>query len=156
MDLDRFDRQLLNLVQEDSGQTAERLAEQVELSPSAIQRRLRRMRDEGVIVRDCAIVDPVVVGRPNFFVVALQVERERSDLLTRLRKWLASESQVQQAFYVTGEADFILVVTAADNGAYEALMSRMMQENPNVRRYTTNVALGVVKRGLTLPVPIDP
>jgi DNA-binding Lrp family transcriptional regulator len=156
MDLDRFDRELLNLVQEDSAQTAERLAEQVELSPSAIQRRLRRMRDEGVIVRDCAVVDPAVVGRPNFFVVALQVERERSDLLTRLRKWLAVEAQVQQAFYVTGEADFILVVTATDNEAYEALMSRMMRENPNVRRYTTNVALGVVKRGLTLPVPIEP
>lgn len=156
MDLDRFDRQLLNLVQEDSGQTAERLAEQVELSPSAIQRRLRRMRDEGVIVRDCAVVDPAVVGRPNFFVVALQVERERSDLLTQLRKWLASEPQVQQAFYVTGEADFILVVTATNNEAYEALMSRMMQENSNVRRYTTNVALGLVKRGLTLPVPIEP
>ena len=44
MELDRFDRQLLNLVQADSGQTAERLAEQVELSPSAIQRRLRRLR----------------------------------------------------------------------------------------------------------------
>ena len=41
MELDRFDRQLLNLVQADSAQTAERLAEQVELSPSAIQRRLR-------------------------------------------------------------------------------------------------------------------
>ena len=154
MDLDHFDRQLLNLVQEDSGQTAERLAEQVELSPSAIQRRLRRMRDEGVIVRDCAIVDPAVVGRPNFFVVALQVERERADLLAQFRKWLTAEARVQQAFYVTGEADFILVITAADNEAYEALMSRMMLENPNIRRYTTNVALGVVKRGLTLPVPI--
>jgi len=156
MDLDRFDRQLLSLVQEDSGQTAERLAEQVELSPSAIQRRLRRMRDEGVIVRDCAIVDPAVVGRPNFFVVGLQVEREREDLLAQLRKWLAAEVRVQQAFYVTGDADFILVVTCPDTEDYETLMSRMMRENPNVRRYTTNVALSVVKRGLTLPIPTGP
>lgn len=156
MDLDRFDRQLLNLVQEDSGQTAERLAEQVELSPSAIQRRLRRLRDEGVIIRDCAIVDPAVVGRPNFFVVALQVERERADLLAQLRKWLAAEPHIQQAFYVTGEADFILVVTCPDTEAYEALMSRMMSANANIRRYTTSVALGVVKRGLTLPVPLEP
>ena len=59
MELDRFDRQLLNLVQADSTQTAERLAEQVELSPSAIQRRLRRLRDEGVIERECAILIPV-------------------------------------------------------------------------------------------------
>ena len=56
MELDRFDRQLLNLVQEDAGQTADRLAEQVALSPSAIQRRLRRLREHGVIARDAAVV----------------------------------------------------------------------------------------------------
>jgi DNA-binding Lrp family transcriptional regulator len=152
MELDRFDRQLLNLVQADSGQTAERLAEQVELSPSAIQRRLRRLREEGVIVRDCAIVDPAVVGRPDFFIVALEVERERADLLAQLRKWLAAEPHVQQVFYVTGEADFILVVTCPDTEGYDTLMSRMMRENPNVRRFKTNVALGVLKRGLALPI----
>lgn len=152
MSLDRLDRQLLNLVQEDSGQTAERLAEQVALSPSAIQRRLRRLREEGVIVRDCAVVDPKKVGRPTFFVVSLQVERERPELLSELRRWLAREPQVQQAFYVTGEADFVLIVTVPDTEAYDALMSRLVGENPNVRRFTTNVALGVIKRGLTLPV----
>jgi Lrp/AsnC family leucine-responsive transcriptional regulator len=155
MELDRFDRQLLNLVQADSGQTAERLAEQVELSPSAIQRRLRRLRDEGVIVRDCAIVEPAVVGRPDFFIVALEVERERADLLAQLRKWLTGEAHIQQVFYVTGEADFILVVTCPDTEAYEALMSRMVRENPNVRRFTTNVALSVLKRGLAIPIPIE-
>ncbi len=153
MELDRFDRQLLNLVQADSGQTAERLAEQVELSPSAIQRRLRRMREEGVIVRDCAIVDPAVVGKPDFFVVALQVERERAELLAQLRKWLTVEPCVQQVFYVTGEADFILVVTCPDTDAYDALMSRMVRENPNIKRFTTSVALGVLKRGLQIPIP---
>ena len=153
MDLDRFDRQLLKLVQADSGQTAEHLAEQVELSPSAIQRRLRRMREEGVIVRDCAVVDPAVVGKPDFFIVALQVERERAELLAQLRKWLSDEPHVQQVFYVTGEADFVLVVTCPDTQAYDALMTRMVQENPNIRRFTTNVALGVLKRGLEIPIP---
>lgn len=156
MELDRFDRQLLNLVQEDSGQTAERLAELVELSPSAIQRRLRRMREQGVIVRDAAVVDPASVGRPTFFIVSVQVERERPELLAQLRKWLAGQQQVQQVFYVTGEADFILVVTAPDTESYDALMSRMISENSNVKRFSTNVALNVVKRGLAIPVPLDP
>jgi Lrp/AsnC family leucine-responsive transcriptional regulator len=153
MDLDRFDRQLLNLVQADSGQTAERLAEQVELSPSAIQRRLRRMREEGVIVRDCAVVDPAVVGKPDFFVVALQVERERAELLAQLRKWLTAEPHVQQVFYVTGDADFILIVSCPDTQAYDALMSRMVQENPNIKRFTTSLALGILKRGLQISIP---
>jgi Lrp/AsnC family transcriptional regulator, leucine-responsive regulatory protein len=155
MEVDRFDRQLLNLLQEDAAQTAGRLAEQVGLSPSAIQRRIRRMRSKGVIVRDAAIVDPGQVGRPTLFVVSLQVERERPELLAQLRAWLAAQAHVQQAFYVTGEADFVVVITAPDTETYDALMSRMVSENPNVKRFTTNVALSVVKQGLTIPIPLD-
>jgi len=155
MELDRFDRQLLNLVQDDAGQTAERLAEQIGLSPSAIQRRLKRLREEGVIQREIAVVEPKEVGSPTSFVVSLQVERERPELLAQLRQWLTAQPHVQQAFYVTGEADFVVIVTAPGTEAYDALMSRMMIENPNVKRFTTNVVLGTVKRGLTIPVPLD-
>lgn len=152
---DAFDRQLLNLVQEDASLTAEQLSETVALSVSAIQRRLRRLHESGVIQRNIAVADPQLVGRPTFFVVGLQVERERPELLAQLRRWLALEPQVQQAFYVTGEADFVLVVTAPSTASYDELMSRMVKENPNIRRFTTNVALGVVKRGLTIPVPVQ-
>jgi Lrp/AsnC family leucine-responsive transcriptional regulator len=155
MELDRFDRQLLRLVQEDSGQTSERLAEQVALSPSAIQRRLRRLREQGVIEREVAVVDARKLGRSTTFIVELQVERDRPELLVGLRAWLAAQTQVQQVFYVTGEADFVLVVSAPDTEAYDQLMSRLMHDNPNVRRFTTSVALGVFKRGLTIPVPAD-
>ncbi|HKE93249.1 MAG TPA: Lrp/AsnC family transcriptional regulator [Povalibacter sp.] len=153
MELDRFDRLLLNLVQEDAAQTAEQLSQQVGLSASAIQRRLRRLREAGVILRDTAIVDPRSIGRPTFFIVALEVERERPELLTQLREWLANEPHVQQAFYVTGETDFVVVITAPDTETYDALMSRLVKDNPNVRRFTTNVALSLVKRGLSIPVP---
>ncbi|HEX7012734.1 MAG TPA: Lrp/AsnC family transcriptional regulator [Steroidobacteraceae bacterium] len=153
--LDRFDRQLLNFVQEDASQTAERLAERVELSPSAIQRRLRRLREEGVIAGQTVILDPKKIGNPTFFVVSLQVERERPELLAQLRQWAAREPHVQQAYYVTGESDFVLIVTAPDTQTYEAMMARLMAENPNVKRFTTQVVLGLVKRGLTIPVAVD-
>ena len=155
MKLDRFDRQLLNLVQEDAGRTSEDLAQRVALSPSAVQRRLRKLKEAGVIVRQTAMLEPRKVGRPTFFIVSLEIERDRPELLTQLRAWLAGEAHVQQAFYVTGEADFILVVTAPDTETYDALMARLATENPNVRKFTTNVALGLVKRGLTIPVPLE-
>lgn len=155
MELDRFDRQLLNLVQADAGQTAEQLAEKVALSPSAIQRRLRRLREDRVIERDVALIDPRKVGRTTFFIVALQVERERPELLSQLRSWLAAQEHIQQVFYVTGEADFILVITAPDTEVYDLLMSRLVNENSNVKKFTTNVALSVVKRGLTIPVSVE-
>jgi Lrp/AsnC family leucine-responsive transcriptional regulator len=156
MILDRFDRQLLSLVQDDSAQTAERLAEQVGLSASAVQRRLKRLREEGVIVRDAAVVDPRKVGRPTYFVVSVQVEGERPELLAQLREWLAARDQIQQIFYVTGDVDFVLIVTAPDTESYEALMARMIAEHPNVRRFTTSVVLSVAKQGLKIPIPADP
>ncbi len=155
MKLDRFDRLLLNLLQEDSAQTAEQMAETIPLSPSAIQRRIKRMRASGIIARECVLIDPSGVHRPTFFVVALQVERERPELLAQLRRWLTNEPHIQQAFYVTGEADFILIVTAPDTETYDELMSRLVCENVNVRRFTTNVALSVVKRGLAIPLDVD-
>ena len=154
MELDRFDRQLLNLVQKNAAQTAEQMAEIVALSPSAVQRRLRRLREQGTIANYVDVIEPAHVGKPVTFIVAVQVERERPELLAQFRQWIAEQDQVQQAFYVTGEADFILVVTASDTEGYDALMSRMVHDNPNVRRFTTSVTLNAVKRGLTIPVPL--
>jgi Lrp/AsnC family leucine-responsive transcriptional regulator len=148
--MDRFDKQILAMLQADADLTSEQLAARVALSPSAIQRRVRRMKDDRVIERMVAVVDPKTLGPLAFFVVGLQIERERPELLTQLRRWLREEPQVQQAFYVTGDADFILIVTAPDMDSYENLMSRLMTENVNVRRYTTNVSLGLVKRGLEI------
>jgi Lrp/AsnC family transcriptional regulator, leucine-responsive regulatory protein len=150
--LDRHDRQLLALLQEDAGCTTEQLAEQVPLSPSAIQRRLRRLREQGVITRQIAVLDARQAGRSTTFIAALQVENEQPERIAALRAWLAGEPRVQQAFYVTGEADFVLVVTAADTEAYEALMAQLLREHPVVRRFTTQVALAVLKRGLSVPV----
>jgi DNA-binding Lrp family transcriptional regulator len=106
-------------------------------------------------VRDTAVVDPKRVGRPTFFVVSLQMERERPELLGQLREWLAAQEHIQQAFYVTGEVDFVLVITAPDTETYDALMARLISDNPNVKRFTTSVALSVVKRGLTIPIPLE-
>ena len=152
-ELDRFDRQLLNLVQQDAALTAEQLGAQVSLSPSAIQRRLKRLREQGVIQRHIAVVDAAQVGRPTTFIANVQVSSEQPEAMAGLRAWLAAEPGVQQAFYVTGEADFVLVVTAPDAAGYEALMARLLAAHANVRRYTTQVAMGVLKRGLALPVP---
>lgn len=154
-DLDRFDRKLLQVVQREGDLTAEMLADRVGLSASAVLRRSKRLRHDGVILANVAIVDPARAGKPAFFIVALEIERERPELIGRLRQWMAAEECIQEVFYVTGSADFILVVVARDIEAYDALMSRLMADNPNVRRFTTNVALGVGKRSLAIPIDLD-
>jgi Lrp/AsnC family transcriptional regulator, leucine-responsive regulatory protein len=150
--LDSFDRKLLDRVQRNADLSAEAIGQEIGLSGSAVLRRLKRLKAVGIIQANVALVDPAKVGRPTFFIVALEVERERPELMSRLRQWLGNEDQVQQAFYVTGSADFILVITARDVESYDALMTRLMADNPNVRRFTTNVALAVSKRGVFVPV----
>jgi Lrp/AsnC family leucine-responsive transcriptional regulator len=150
--LDRLDRYLLELVQADDSQTHEQLSERVGLSPSAIQRRIRRLEAVGIIERRIAVVDPVKAGAAAHFVVGVEVERERPELVQPLRKWLRAEPAVQQAYYVTGSADYVLIVTAPDLAEFDSFMSRMMIDNPNVRRFTTNVVMSAVKRGLFVPV----
>lgn len=154
LELDNFDRRLLDLVQEDAGRTAESIAQEVALSPSAIQRRIKRLREAGVIVRDIAVVDPRKLAPSTTFIASIHIERERPELLAQFRSWLALQNNVQQAFYITGEADFVLIVTAPSTEEYDSFMSRLVGENPNVKRFTTNVALGIVKRGLTVPAQI--
>src|SRR4051812_38906858 len=131
--LDLLDRRLLELVQTDGSQTNERMSEKIGLSPSAIQRRIRRLERTGIIERRIAVVDPAKVGAAGLFVVGVEVERERPELVQSLRKWLVSESAIQQAYYVTGTSDYVLFVIAPDLPEFDAFMSRMMIENPNVR-----------------------
>ena len=150
--IDRLDKALLAAVQQDSSLTHEQLSSEVGLSPSAIQRRLRRLERAGVIERRVAILDPASVGQGAMFVVGIEVERERPELVQPLRAWLRREPAVQQAYYVTGTADYVLMVVARDIAEFDSTMSRLIQENPIVRRFTTQVVMSAVKRGLAVPI----
>ncbi|HEX8513469.1 MAG TPA: Lrp/AsnC family transcriptional regulator [Allosphingosinicella sp.] len=151
MRLDDFDGKMLACLQRDADVTAERLAQAVGLSASAVQRRLTRLKAQRVISSTVAIVDPQSVGRPSFFIVGLEIERERPELLSALKAWPAAEEAVQQVFYVTGSWDYMLVVTARDVTAYDRFMSRLLSENPNVRRFSTNVALAYSSADFSSP-----
>jgi DNA-binding Lrp family transcriptional regulator len=150
--IDDFDRKLLRAVQTDASQTNDILAERLSMSVSAVQRRLKRLRESEVITANIALVDPEAVGCQLLFVVGLQVERKRSDLYLNLRRWIVQNEEVQQAYNVTGSSDFILIITASSLEAYDTFMTGMVEANPNITKFTTSVVLQTFKRGLFTPV----
>ncbi|GLQ46680.1 transcriptional regulator [Dyella lipolytica] len=152
MDLDKFDRRILAVIQKDARRPAELIGTEIGLSASAVQRRIARMRDEAVITAEVAVVDPISVGRPLTMIVDVEVERERPELLASLKQWIAAEPVIQEAWYVTGAGDYVLIVVARDVDDFDALMQRMMGENANVRRFQTRVALSTLKRGVLVPM----
>lgn len=147
-----MDRRILALVQRDARLTAAQIGERVGLSASAAHRRMQRLWQGRVVEAQVAVVNPKAVGRPLVMIVGLEIERERPEDLHELKRWLAAEPAVQQAWYVTGDADFTLVITARDTEDYDAFMQRLVAENRNVRKFKTSVVLSTLKRGLAVPV----
>jgi DNA-binding Lrp family transcriptional regulator len=150
--LDKIDRRILAIVQKDARRPAELIGADVGLSASAVQRRMARMRDERIITAEVAVVDPMSVGHPLTMIVDVEVERERPELLASLKQWIAAQPFIQEAWYVTGAGDYVLIVIARDVDDFEASMQRLIAENANVRRFHTRVALSTLKRGLLVPM----
>jgi len=152
LDIDEFDLKLLRFVQHNNRLTADELSSKVGLSPSACQRRLVRLRHEGVIERDIAVVSPEAVGRQLTMIVEVTLERERPDIMDEFRRSMIATPEVMQCYYVTGEVDFILVLTARDMRHYEAFTKQFFFANPNIRRFHTMVVMDRVKAGLYVPI----
>lgn len=140
--LDRLDLALLRLVQQDNQVPARALAERVGgLSESAALRRLRRLRRGGVIAADVAVVRPAAVGLPLTVVALVSLEREGAQALDLFARRVRARPEVRQCWYVTGEADWVLVLRLPDMESYEALARELFLADPNVRAFRTLVAM---------------
>jgi len=152
IEIDALDRRILARYQVDTRLSAESIGEEVGLSTAAVHRRLKRLREGGVIQAEVAALNPEALGLPLTCVVAIDIDREgRGDIERFAARMLACEL-VQQCFYVTGQFDFIAIVVVPDMTAYEAFTRDYLLADGNVRSFTTHVVLKRVKTGLTIPV----
>jgi Lrp/AsnC family leucine-responsive transcriptional regulator len=152
MQLTKIDATILALLQKDAGITMMELAEHVGLSTSSVQRRVQRLREAKVIIRDVSIIDPKKISPSITLLVELELEKDRPELLSSLHLWIARTAEVQQAWCLTGRGDYTLVMVVGTIEHFDRLAERMMVENPNVRKFTTSVALKTLKRTLELPI----
>lgn len=150
--LDRFDIAILDILQTDNTTPQRVIAQAVSLSAPAVQRRIKRLQDTGVIRANVAVLDPAKVGKPLTIVLEVHLENERPDRTAPLRARIAAEEAVQQCYSVTGEADYLLVVTVASMADYEALTQRLFDGDDNIKRFRTSVALASLKTGLRVPL----
>lgn len=150
--LDTFDRAILAELQHNNLMPQRMIAERVNLSAPAVQRRIKRLHEEGVIAANVAVLEPAKVGQTLTAVITVQLVNDRPDLSRGFRVRIATEAAVQQCYYVTGETDYVLVVTAADMEDYQAITRRLFEGDDNIRRYSTSIALERVKTGQQVPL----
>ncbi len=151
-ELDPFDRAILTLMQDDARLKSDTVAERVGLSPTAVQRRLKRLRAEGVILAEPLVLSPARIGRPLTAIVSITLVRGGSAAVDDMGRQLRAAPEVQQSWYTAGDADFVAVVTARDMADYDAFTRRVLMDNGLVQKFSTIFALSPVKSGLSLPL----
>jgi Lrp/AsnC family leucine-responsive transcriptional regulator len=147
--MDAIDRKILALYQHDTRRVAASIGAEVGLSAAAVQRRLKRLKSNGTIATEIAVLNNLAVGRPITCLVSIVLASSAAqiDKFTRRMRDLA---EVQQCYHVTGSSDIFLVVTAESMEDYRAF-ARTRLEIAQVARYETHVVLDRAKVGLSLP-----
>jgi DNA-binding Lrp family transcriptional regulator len=148
IELDHLDFRILDLVQDDAERPTEVIAAEVGLSASAVQRRISRLKKNGVIEKVVTLVEPRSVGRTVTVLVEVEIDNERRSALEGFQRWVVEAPEVQSCWYVTGDADYALLVSTRDLDGYNAFIERLMTEQPVVRKYKSLIALKTIKRGL--------
>lgn len=147
--LDDFDYKLLDLVRQNNLTPARVLAEKVGLSESAVSRRLRRLREGGIIVADVAVVDRGRLEKALTMHVLVEMEREGTSVIDALIEKLRARREVHGMWYITGHVDLILYVVVPDMEAYDVFTREALNDDARVRNFTTLLTIREV-------MPFDP
>ncbi len=150
MVLDKFDFLLLKLLQRDCLIPLRELAEAVHLSTASIQRRIQKLRENGYIVRNVAVLDPDKLNQVVTVIVEVRLNKTHITDLEAIKESF-SRSEIQQCYYVTGEADFMLVLLVPSMKRFQEICDELFHNNSNVEWFKTTVVLDRVKVSLNVP-----
>ena len=135
--MDRLDRKILGLYQQDTRRIAESIGSEVGLSAAAVQRRLKSLRASGAIRAEIAQLDPAQLGVGITCIVTVSMAANAAPhmQLDRFKRDLLAAPEVQQCYQVTGAMDFVVVVTVASMEDYAAFARRWFEANETVARF---------------------
>lgn len=150
--IDEMDRKILRQLQLDCRVTSDRLAEMIGLSATACQRRIKRLRDEGVILSETAKLSARYLDRNVTVILQVTLKKGGPDLIDRFKKEMLKLPEVQQIYYVTGDYDFVLIVNARDMAEFDQLTRRMFREVDYFQRFQSTVVIDNVKVSTELPI----
>ncbi|MFK5978267.1 MAG: Lrp/AsnC family transcriptional regulator [Rhizobiaceae bacterium] len=151
-ELKATDKKILRFLQEDTRERLETIAYDTGLSVATVQRRVKHLKSIGVINKETAQISPEAIGYNMTFLIMVELERERVDQVDAFCKKAREEPQIQQCYYITGEADFALIALAKDMDDFEKLTQRLFFNDANIKRFRTSVVMRRTKTGMTVPL----
>jgi Lrp/AsnC family transcriptional regulator, cysteine-sensing transcriptional activator len=149
--LDRFDRQILEILQQDAGLTTSELASKVGLSTSPCWRRVNRLLDAGVIKKRVSILDHDQLGLDVIVFAEVKLEAHGRQVLPEFQKSITKFPEVLECYTILGEIDFLLKVVTTDIHAYERFLHDLLSL-PMVREVNSRMAVSEIKCTTELPL----
>jgi Lrp/AsnC family transcriptional regulator, leucine-responsive regulatory protein len=150
MDLDRYDRAILRLLQQDARITNTLLASKVSLSESACLRRMRALEESGIIEGYTALIDQHKAGFPMNVFVSITLDRQSQPGLEAFEGAVRRVPEVMECYLMTGEHDYLLRLVVADMADFERLHQHLTRL-PSVARVQSSFAMRIVTRSRSLP-----
>lgn len=150
--MDHLDHKLLDVLQRNARTSIQELADHIGASTASVQRRLKTLRDSGVVRKEVAVLDQQKLGFGITAVVSVELERDRLDQIDAFKRKAREDRQVLNFYCIAGDADFVMIVVAKDISDYEAFTHRFFFADKNVRKFRTSIVVSTEKATLELPL----
>jgi DNA-binding Lrp family transcriptional regulator len=150
--MDMLDKKILKVLQNNNRISSEELGMIVGLSATACQRRLKKLRQSNVISKEIAVLNGIELDNYVTVIVEVTIKQGATNNIDKFKKRMLDCEQVQQCFYVTGQADFILIITSKNMLEYEKLTKKLFFVDNNIQKFHSTVSMENVKVGLSIPI----
>mgnify|MGYP000107829248 CR=1 FL=1 len=152
MPLDRYEKKILEILQEDARISSSDLAEKVGLSQSPCWRRVNMLEESGVIRKRVVLVDRKKVGLRAQVFAQVKLSAHGRAHLADFEAAIADIPEVIECYVLMGTVDFLLRVVTVDIESYESLFFEKLSRLPGVQEITSSIALSEIKNSTALPI----
>ena len=152
-DLDRTDRSILRILQQEGRISFTELGERVNLSTTPCTERVRRLERDGVILGYHARLNPQLLRAGLLVFVELSLDYKSGDTFEEFRRAVLKLPQVLECHLVSGEFDYLIKARISEMASYRKLLGDILLKLPHVRESKSYIVMEEVKETLELPVP---
>jgi len=122
MKLDTIDYKLIELLQENSKQTTKELAEQLDLSTTAVYERVKKLEKQEIISKYVALIDRNKINRPFVIMSLVKIKTHSKEAIIQFENKISAMPEVLECFHISGEYDYVLKICLKDMDTYREFM----------------------------------
>ena len=150
--IDAIDRQLIMLLQVNSNQTIKQLAAQLNLTPTPVHERIKRLERNGIIERYRAEVNAPALGKTLMVISHVSLQEHSKSLLLAFERKIRALPEVLECYHISGEHDYLLKVLISDMQGYRDFLTEKLAKIENIGNVHSSFVVEAVKNDRVLHI----